>query len=173
MSFDIWDLQIPEFDWYLRQPKDTNCKRLETKSIVAEILGWEKPAWAEIMGSDDGEKVLLEGDYSVVLRYKREKNKKHYPAVVMWFDTDEKWNIIIRHIQWVKQNRISYRFWAWFDTFGYFTELIKQNFTDKWLQVSLPVVPTNLEWASYSAQSPIKYQELAKKLDTLNASILE
>jgi hypothetical protein len=89
----------------------------------------------------------------------------------MGFDIDEHRNVIIRHIQWVRQNRTSYRFWSGFDSFGYFIQLIQQNFTAKGIKVYLPNVPTNLESASYAAQSPRKYEELQKKLETLNASI--
>lgn len=71
----------------------------------------------------------------------------------------------------MKQNRVGYRFNAGFDAFTYFIELIRQNFTLKGIRVHLPQVPTNLEATSYGAQSPIKYQELQKKLEHLNASI--
>jgi hypothetical protein len=49
--------------------------------------------------------------------------------------------------------------------------LIQQNFTARGIKVYLPNVPTNLESASYAAKSPIKYQELQRKLENLNASI--
>lgn len=171
--FDIGDITLPEYHGFIRDGHENTCLWIDANRIIAEILWGDNTAIDEVRLWEKAEKVLIEGKYSIVLRYKRESNDEAYPAVVLGFDISEENDVIIRHIQGVKQNRISYRFSSSFDTFGYFVKLIEENFTKKWIRVWLPAVPTNLDSASYGAQSPYKYEQLRKKLETLNASISE
>ena len=171
MRIDIWNIYIPAFEGYTRVPHDTNCIWINTRNIIAEILWWEHLASIEIQDSFKWKDILIEWEYAIVLRYKREKDNQTYPAIVMWFDITDDSEIIIRHIQGTKQKKIAYRFASSFDYVSYLITLIRENFTDRWVHVSLPSVPTNLEWASYWWGSFQMYHDLRRKLEILNASI--
>lgn len=172
MWFDISDISIPPFEGYTRNPRDKGLLQIDIKNIIAEILGWEYGAWNEVQKSFKWSEIPLEWEYAIILRYKREKDKKTYPAIVMGFDIKKDTNsIVIRHIQGTKEKRIAYRFASGFDYVWYLVKLIQENFTEKWIYVYLPNVPINLESASYWAQSIKMYDALRIKLETLNARI--
>ena len=39
MSFDIHDLWLPEYEGFTRKPRAHECQVIDTKRIIAEILG--------------------------------------------------------------------------------------------------------------------------------------
>ncbi len=127
----IHDIELPAYNNFIRKPRAAECQIIDTKNIIAEILGGEKDAREEVQTSYLSDKNLLAGRYAVVLKYKREKDNRTYPVISMSYDRDETGDIIIRQIQRASTKNMSFRFQSSFDSVGYFIELIRTNFTNK------------------------------------------
>lgn len=170
MSFDIHDLHLPEYEWFTRKPRAHECQMIDTKRIIAEILGWEQDARQESMGSKYNQQNTLAGQYAVVLKYKREKDNETYPAVSMSYDIDTDGNIIIRQIQRAQNKKISFRFHSSFDSNKYFLKLIEENFTQKGIKVFMPI-PEGLDGAWFRSTAIQEFEDIQRKLENLNDSI--
>jgi len=168
----IGDIKTPDFSPYTRIPNSINCKKLDTKRIVAEILWWERPASKEVLWSFNWEQVTIDWQYAIVLRYRRERDGKSYPAVVMWYDIwDQNNEVIIRHIQKIPQKKIAYRFNSGFDCFSYFWNFMKQNFTDNGMKISMPIIPIWLDGCDHHSQLYVNYDQLRQKIEILNSTL--
>lgn len=169
MELGIQNLEIPKFDGHTRQPRAAECKRVNTKRIIAEILGWEKDAREEIKESHFSEDILLDGSFAIVLKYKREKDERTYPAIFMSYDIDEDWNVLIKQVTRAQNKKISFRFNSSFDSIWYFLTLIRQNFTNKWIKVSM-----SREWmdgAWFRSHAVAERDIIIKELEKLNSGI--
>ena len=172
MSFNIWDLTLPEYEKFTRKPRDPDCKSIDTQRIVAEILWGCEDARVESEDSAFSHLNPLAWAYAVVLKYKRERNGVTYPVISMSYDIDETWNIIIRQIQKSGTKKVSFRFNAGFDSVKYFIELVKENFTQKGIKVYMPI-PEWIDGITYTSTAIQEMQNIQVKLDNLNATIDE
>ncbi len=170
MPFDIWNLVLPEFDWFTRKPRAAECKVVDTQRIIAEILWGKTDAREESQKSDFSHENIIAGQYAVVLKYRREKDNKTYPAISMSYDLDDEWNVIIRQIQRAQNKKVSFRFHSSFDSNKYFMKLIQENFTDKWIKVFMPIAEW-MDWVWFRSTAIQEMEDIQKKLNNLNASI--
>ena len=125
-------------------PRAHECQVIDTKRIIAEILGGNKDARQESMDSKYSQQNTLAAQYAIVLKYRREKDNETYPAVSMSYDIDTDGNIIIRQIQRAQNKKVSFRFHSSFDSNKYFLKLIEENFIQKGIKVFMPI-PEGLE----------------------------
>lgn len=162
------NLVIPEFSEYNLAPKNELCKVIDTTRLMVEILGWLKSASAELSQSEYAAKLDIDGDFSLVMRYKREKDGEYYPACMLSFDQDEAGNITINQLQGTKQKTVAYRFHSSFDHIEYFIKLIEESFIKKWIYVEVRDFPEWLEGASYSSKAYQSYNTLRETIKRLN-----
>jgi hypothetical protein len=71
--------------------------------------------------------MLLGGDYSLVVRYKREKDDTYHPtcALSMNFQEDK---VIVTQLQGSNDKSVAFRFASSFDTVSYFAMLLEETF---------------------------------------------
>lgn len=163
----INNISIPEFDNYKTTPKNNMCQAIDTTRLMVEILWGLQPGQSEIDQSEFSSKVLIDGQYSLVMRYKREKDGSYRPACVLSFDQDDGGNISINQLQWTKDKHIWFRFHSSFRHVAYFIKLMEENFIKKWIYVKVKNIPEWLEWASYSSNAYKTYEVLRTALEGL------
>lgn len=164
------NIVIPEFDKeeFNLTPNNALCEVIDTTRLMVELLWWVKhPQW-EISDSDFSSKVLIDGEYSLVMRYKREKDGGYRPACILSFDQDNAGNIMINQLQWTKDKHIGFRFHSSFKHIEYFIKLIEESFIKKWIYVEVKNIPEWLEGVSYASQAHKTYQILSGTIHRLN-----
>jgi hypothetical protein len=126
-----------------------------------------KPADEEFKDSDLSSKLLLDWQYSLVLRYKREKDWKYYPTCALSFDVNDD-GIVINQLQWSNEKRVAYRFNTYFDSVSFYLKLIEESFSSRWVFVSVIPVPIWTEelWGESGAMK--KYERLKMWIERLN-----
>ena len=107
---------------------------------------------------------------AIVLKYRREKDGKTYPAVSMSYDFDDDWNVIIRQIQRAQNKKVSFRFHSSFESNRYFIDFIRDNFTNKGIRVEMPI-PEWMDWVWFRSTAIQEMEDIQTKLDNLNATI--
>lgn len=164
------NLVIPEFEKkeFLRTPRNKLCPVIDSTRLMVEILWWAKEASGEFKDSEFSSKLLLDGQFALVLRYKREKDGKSYPACTLWFDEDQFGNIQVNQLQWSKDKHIAFRFHSSFNSVAYYFELLEETFLKKWIYVWVEKFPEWLEWASYSSNAYNSYNILRTAIEWLN-----
>lgn len=85
----VENLQIPEFNEFKLQPNNTLCTAIDSTHLMVEILWWLKKAPGEFGDSEYSSKILIDWEYAIIIRYKREKDGKYHPACTLSFDEDE------------------------------------------------------------------------------------
>ena len=170
MTFDIHEIRLPQYEWFTRMPRAHECQVIDTKRIIAEILGGNKDARQESMDSKYSQQNTLAAQYAIVLKYRREKDNETYPAVSMSYDIDTDGNIIIRQIQRAQNKKVSFRFHSSFDSNKYFLKLIEENFIQKGIKVFMPI-PEGLEASWFRSTAIQEFEDIQRKLENLNNSI--
>lgn len=163
----INDLKIPEFQNHKLTPRNPACIAIDTTRLWVEILWWITNADTEVKESDYASKILIDWKYSLIMRYKREKDGKTYPACTLSFNQEDSWNICINQLQWTK-TKVSFRFNSSFNTVSYYLKLIEESFTKKWIFVYVTDFPEGLEWASYWSNAINNYIKLKNWISILN-----
>lgn len=166
----INDIIIPDFNSreFKLTPKNSLCQAIDSTRLMVEILWWLEKAQSEVNQSEYSSKLLIDGDFSLVMRYKREKDGTFRPACILSFDQDNAWNIIINQLQWTKDKHIWFRFHSSFKHIEYFIKLIEESFIKKWIYVEVKNIPEWLEWASYSSKAFSSYNILRESIKRLN-----
>ncbi len=159
---------VPEFNNFRLKPNNKACKVIDTTRLWVEILWWLNTASDEFKNSDFKWKLLIDWDYSLVIRYKREKENTTRSACTLSFDEDNKWNICINQIQWSKDKHIAFRYHSSFDNLRFYLKLIEESFSKKWVYVYIKEIPKGLESASYASNIHSTYKNLKKWLIYLN-----
>lgn len=162
------NLNIPEFKNHKQTPNNTMCQAIDSTRLMVEILGWLEYSQWEFERSTYSNKLLLDWQYALVIRYKREKDETYYPAITLSLDSDEDDNISINQLQWSKVKWIAYRFLSTFDSVSYYLKLIEESFSKQGIYVYVSVKNnfyTN-EWVSNNAYK--NYDLLAKGIERLN-----
>lgn len=74
--------------------------------------------------------MLIEGDFALVIRYRREKDNTYRPTCVISFDTKDD-GIYIRQIQGSNDKNVAFRFHSSFNTTAFFLKVIEDSFLKK------------------------------------------
>lgn len=162
------NIHIPEFKNHKLTPNNPMCQAIDSTRLMVEILWWTQYSQSEFEQSTYSNKLLLDWQYALVIRYKREKDDTYYPAVTLSMDSDEDDKISINQLQWSKIKWIAYRFLSTFDSVNYYLKLIEESFTKKWIFVYVKVADNfyQNEWVSNNAYK--NYDLLAKGIERLN-----
>lgn len=123
-------LYIPDFKEYIVTPHNKTCSVIDSTRLMVEILWWLRMASHEFSDSTFSSKMLLDGKYALVVRYKREKDGKYRPTCTLWFDADANW-VHIRQIQWSNDKSIAFRFHSSFNSTAFLLKLIEESFIKK------------------------------------------
>jgi hypothetical protein len=161
-------ISIPEFSNFKQTPNNHLCKVIDTTRLMVEILWWLERSNDEFSESTYSSKLLLDWKYSLVIRYKREKDNKFHPAVTLSFDVDENENICIDQFQWSNDKHISFRFFSSFDSINFYLKLIEESFSKKWIYTYVKNIPDWLENASYASNAWKNYKKLTEWIKSLN-----
>ena len=159
------DITIPEFDNYIRQQSNV-WLQIESTKLMVEVLWWIEPAKTEFEDSSFSSKVILDWQFSLVVRYKK-KNWTYYPTCALSFNMDDNWNVVINQLQWAR-TKSAYKVSTSFMIVDFYVRLLEESFSKKWIYISVKSFPTWLENASYSSQAPEKYDLLRKRVMELN-----
>jgi hypothetical protein len=150
-------IHIPNFKEFIVVPHNKTCPVIDSTRLMVEILWWLHPASGEFWDSTFSSKMLLDGQYALVVRYQREKDGKYRPACTIWFDADEN-GVHIRQIQWSNDKNVAFRFHSSFNTTAFLLKLIEESFIKKGIPVNTELFPNWLENASYSSKASERYQ---------------
>lgn len=166
----INNISIPDFNSreFKLTPKNSLCQVIDSTRLIVEVLWWLKRAPREFWESEFSSKLLIDGQYALVVRYKREKDWTYRPACTLSFDEDDDWNICLNQLQWSKDKHIAFRFHSSFNHISFFLKLIEESFSKKWVFVYVKEVPEWLEWASYSSNAFRTYDILRTRIIWLN-----
>lgn len=163
------NLIIPEFKEYITTPNNPCCKVIDTTRLMVEILWWLQSASNEFNGSELSNKLLIDWEYALVMRYKREKNNKFYPTCTLSFITNEdNSKVTITQLQWANAKSVSYRFHASFSNIDYYLELIEESFSKKWIYVGVSDYYQAIEGSSHISNISKSYEKLKIWVSVLN-----
>lgn len=167
---NINNIVIPDFNSkeFKLTPKNPFCEIIDSTRLIVEVLWWLKQASWEFSDSELSSKLLIDGQYALVIRYKREKDWKYHPACTLSFDEDENWNISLNQLQWSKDKHIAFRFHSSFNHISFYLKLIEESFSKRWVFVYVKNIPEWLEWASYSSNAFSSYNILRTWIIWLN-----
>ncbi|MDD2871577.1 MAG: hypothetical protein PHS49_06315 [Candidatus Gracilibacteria bacterium] len=162
------NIHIPEFKNHKLTPNNPMCQAIDSTRLMVEILGGTQYSQSEYEQGTFSNKLLLDGQYALVIRYKREKDDTYYPAVTLSMDSDEDDNISINQLQGSKVKGIAYRFLSTFDSVSYYLKLIEESFTKKGIYVYVKVADNFYENEGVSKNAYKNYDLLAKGIERLN-----
>lgn len=162
------NIHIPEFKNHKLTPNNPMCQTIDSTRLMVEILWWTQYSQSEYEQGTFNNKLLLDWQYALVIRYKREKDDTYYPAVTLSMDSDEDDNISINQLQWSKVRWIAYRFLSTFNSVSYYLHLIEESFSKKGIYVYVNLKDSfyENEWVSNNAYK--NYDLLAKGINILN-----
>lgn len=166
------NLSIPEFKGFNHTPNNNLCDVIDTTRLMIEVLWWLEKSNDEFSSSEYSSKLLLDWKYSLVIRYKREKDNKFRPAVTLSFDEDENKNICVNQLQWSKDKHISFRFFSSFDCINYYIKLIEESFSKKGIFVYIKNLPIWLENSWHWSNAYTNYEKLSRWIIRLNEKYL-
>ncbi len=149
-------LHIPDFREFVVAPHNKTCPIIDSTRLIVEILWWLHTASGEFGDSTFSSKMLLDGQYALVVRYQREKDGKYRPACTIWFDADEN-GVHITQIQGSNDKNVAFRFHSSFNTTAFLLKLIEESFIKKWIPVTTELFPNWLENVSYSSKASERY----------------
>ena len=153
-------IEIPNFQDFIMKPKNPTCLIIESTILIVEVLWWIESASWEFSDSGFSHKMLIEGDFALVIRYRREKDNTYRPTCVISFDTKDD-GIYIRQIQGSNDKNVAFRFHSSFNTTAFFLKVIEDSFLKKWIPVKVESFPTWIENASYASQARERYNLFA------------
>jgi hypothetical protein len=134
---------------------------------MVEVLWGLKENKEEFKLSHFSEKLLLDWKYSLVIRYKREKDNKYYVAWTLSF-IFEKNKIIIMQLQWSKDKRIWFRVNSSFSNVNFYLKVLEESFSKKWFFIEVEKFPNWIEDKSISSRADYNYDLLRKWINVLN-----
>jgi hypothetical protein len=162
----IEHISIPEFSEFIVTPNNPACDIIDSTRIMVEILWWLSHAWDEIEGSTFSNRLILDGQYALVVRYKREKDGQYRPACTLSFDVHEN-GVRIQQIQWSKDKKVGFRFNSSFHTSGFLLRIIEESFIKKWIPVTVEQFPKWLENAAYGSRAMSRYDSFRAGVEWL------
>ena len=161
------EIMIPEFSKFIRQPNDKTCKVIDETRLIVEILWGLKNNKEEFKDSDFSDKLILDWDYSMVLRYKKEKDNKTYIAWTLSFIYENN-KVIVKQLQWSKYKNIWYKVNSSFYNVDFYLDILEKSFSKKWIYVELEDVPEWIDDSSISSKSEWNYNKLRSWIKSLN-----
>ena len=161
------NISIPEFGEFKQQPNNVSCLQIDTSRLVVEILWWLEVASTEFSSSTFSSKLLLDGRYALVVRYRREKDWKYHPACTLSFDEKTDKSICINQIQGSNDN-IAFRFFSSFNNISFYLLLIEESFSKKWIYVYFNDDNLLLEWLSIVSRANENHKILVLWINALN-----
>ena len=164
-------IHIPEFDSFIRHPRNQACITIESTRLMVEILGWLESASVEFWESDFSSKEILVWEYALIIRYKREKDGKVRPACIIGFDIDNTW-LHIHHIQWSSDKSVAFRFHSSFDTSAFLLKVMEESFLKRWIPVTMEPFPDGLENASYGSRAIERYERFRTGIEWLRSKYI-
>jgi len=164
------NLVLPDFSNFITQPKNSTCIKIDSTRLMVEILGgMDQGPHHEFNQSDRSSKMLIEGQYVLVFRYRRETDGTYRPTCSIGLDTLPGGGIHIRQFQGSNDKRVSFRFSSSFKTQEYLLKLLEESFIKKGIPVTVEHNPTGIEGASDVDQALSKYRKLSEGIAILNA----
>ncbi len=161
-------VEVPEFEDFLRMPRNQTLKVIDSTRLMVEILWRSNSASAEFSSSEFSTKMLIDWNYSFVLRYRREKDNKYRPVCTMSFNKENCWNINIQQLQWSNDKNVSFRVNSSFNKEAFYLKFIEESFSKKWVYVSLNNHPDWLEAAPHQSKAINNYERLRNWINSLN-----
>jgi hypothetical protein len=159
-------INIPDFGDFIRTPKNPNCKPINTKNLVLEILWWDKTANNEFLKWENVDKLEIEWDKALTLRYKREKDWITYPICVLSYEEIEN-TIRIKQLQWSNNKKVSFRAYSSLEITHFYLKLVEDSFLSKWIDVTIEK-PGNIIWNNpWASKSYWTYRLLYNSINTL------
>lgn len=152
---------VPAFQHYIRTPKAQSlCKRIDASRIMVEII----TGFGDYSDSDFSRKMLIDGQYALVMRYRREKDEKYRPACALSMDFQSNGSVVVRQLQGSNDKNVSYRFASSFDSVAYFADLLEEYFIKNGISVEVLKSPKGLDNAAHNSQAISKYQHLSQRI---------
>lgn len=161
------DITVPSFNEFIRRPNESFCAKIDANRLLVEMIGGA----GSFMDSTFSSKMLLWGQYSLVMRYRREKDEKYRPTCALSLDFDED-RVLVTQLQGSNDKTVAYRFASSFDSVWYFALLLEEAFIKKGIPVEVEKFPEGIEWAGYNSTAISKYQQLWQLLSTKQAQFL-
>ena len=165
-------IEIPEFWKYIRKPNEKTCKIIDETRLMVEILWWLKNNREEFSKSDFSEKLILDWDYSIVLRYKRERDNKSYVAGTLSFRYENN-VVIVDQLQWSKDNKIWFRVNSSFFNVDFYLDMLEKSFSQKWILIELEKSPKWIEDKSIHSKADLNYGRLRRWIEVLNSRYIK
>lgn len=162
----IEHISIPEFSEFVVPPRNPTCNIIESSRLMVEILWWLHHAGYEFGESTFSNKLILDGDFALVVRYKREKDNTYRPTCTLSFSWDE-YGVHIRQIQWSNDKNVAFRFHSSFDAPNFLLRTIEESFIKKWIPVTMERFPKWLEDAAYGSKSSERYEAFRAGIEWL------
>jgi len=164
----VWAIKVPDFNEFLTIPYNKACEVIDSTRLIVEVLWWLHEAKDEFWNSEFSNKLLLDWKYSLVIRYKREKDWSYRTACALSFDKDENGNIRVNQLTWSNDNHVAFRFNSSFNSVKFYTKLIEDTFSKKWVYVEVVDVPTWLENVANWSRANMTYTRLRNWINSLN-----
>lgn len=149
-------LETPDFKEFVSTPNNPTCPIIDSTRLMVEVLWGLQSAPGEFADSEFSNKMLLDGDFALVVRYRREKDWKYRPACAISFDVVHNW-VHIKQIQGSNDKNVAFRFHSSFNTTAFFLKLIEESFIKKWIPVTVEKFPNGMENASYASKARERY----------------
>lgn len=165
---ELPNIEIPEWKNCIIKPRNPSCQIIDSTRLLVEILWCCKNASLECKDSELISNINIDGAFSLIVRYKREKNGKYYPTCMLSFEQDDQWNIFINQLQWIK-NKVSFRCFSSFDFVEYYLKIIEDSFSKRWIFVWVKSFPNGLENATTRENNALwNYEKLRQWVMNLN-----
>lgn len=161
-------IHIPDFKEFIVTPHNNSCALIDSTRLMVEVLGWLQSASWEFGSSSFSSKVLLDWRYSLVIRYRRERDNTFRPACAFSFDSRDTW-VHVQQIQWSNDKSVAFRFHSSFNTTAFLLRLLEESFLKRGIPVSTEKFPQGLENASYSSKASERYAIFRSAIEWLNA----
>ena len=160
-------LTIPDFQEFIQKPKDPTCPIIESTRIMVEVLGWNQNAESEFALSSFSEKLLLGGEFALVIRYRRKKDGVSRPTCTLSFRVESDW-LHISQFQGSNDKRVAFRFHSSFNSLAFFLRVMELSYIRRGIPVTVDPFPAWLENAAYGSRASEKYAILRSALEWLN-----
>lgn len=153
------DIRPISFQEFLRSPRNPLCPKIDANRLIVEFVSnlWGFDKWSL------SSKILLWGEYSLIMRYKRESDGKYRPTCVLSMNFERE-RVVVTQLQWSKDKHVAYRFSSSLDTVWYFGTLLEEAFIKRGISVEVERCPEWIEWVAHNSQAIDKYNTLANML---------
>lgn len=148
--------------------KDIELKKIDLNKLKRNDLNQFKKI-VIVKDENKTKKLIIDWNYAIIIRYKREKDWKTRPASVLSYNEDDFWNIEIKQLQGSNDKKISFRVNSSFNFVNFYISLIEESFSKKWIYVKLTDFPKWLENIERINNRPDGYYaKLRKWIEILN-----